>query len=87
MALIIGVNKSSKIQVGDKMVKIGDILPTVVMLKVEGGEDFMISDKERTEILPDVFVSLGLNHRTQSTNSNRLAFEAPMSVKINRVRE
>lgn len=90
MALIIGVNKNSRILVGESTVEVRDILPKVVTLYVYGENEpreFLITDAERTEIVRDVFVSLGLNHRNMSTNSNRLAFEAPKSIKINRVRE
>jgi hypothetical protein len=88
LALSIGVTRGSRIRVGQSMVKVEEIVQDVaVTLSVDGGKKFMITDSERTQIIPEVFVQLGLNHRSSGTNSSRLAFEAPFSIKINRIRQ
>lgn len=86
MALSLGISVGSKIRVGTSVVEVVSVMGTArVLIKVEGKE-FMITDCERTEILPNVFVSCGRNDDKQFLASfSRLAFEAPRSIEINRM--
>jgi hypothetical protein len=79
MALSIGISVGSQITVGDHQVRVKELSPpNLIVITIDGKEDKMISDKERTEIVPEVFVSTG-------GAQNRLAFEAPKSIRIKRV--
>lgn len=82
MALSIGVQKGSKILVGGTPVNVTDIAyGHSVRLQVDDDE-FLITEQERTEILPEVFVSYGKNPEKMNQPSARLAFEAPRSIRI-----
>lgn len=86
VALSIGVGKGSRIKVGDSMLRVVEIVPGVaISVQLDGNKTFMITDSERTEIMPGVFVQIGLNPKNVDSGS-RLAFEAPRSITINRVR-
>lgn len=83
MALSIGVIRGSEIRIGDSLLLVGSISQTVVLVTVDGGASIPITDRERKEILPDVFLSLGKIVGAGGGNT-RLAFEAPKSIKIKR---
>jgi sRNA-binding carbon storage regulator CsrA len=81
MALSLGVKAGSKIQVGKHVVQIKDLTaPSYIVLSVDGGNDIVVSDQSRQEILPSVFVF------SAGENTNRLVFEAPREVLISRVK-
>lgn len=79
MALSLGVRVGSKILVGKQVVTVKSIAATGHVVLQVGNQEFVISEEERKEILPQVHVF--------SFESNRLAFEAPTSIRIQRVRE
>lgn len=82
MALSIGVSAGSKIDVGNHCVQVKTVVhPTLFILNVDGGEDITVTDKERVKILPEVYVFAGVGG---AGVGNRLAFEAPRSIAINR---
>lgn len=87
MALSLGVSVGSEITIGPvNRLKVLDIIGgTQVKIEV-GGNQFLIDDQERQEVLPEVFVSCGLSAPTRGTHTSRLAFEAPRSIKIDRVK-
>lgn len=90
MALSMGVSVGSKIIIGngvadERMMRILDTTNGIVNLQMDDGKKFIITDFERTEILPNVFVSLGM--KKGETSNTRLAFEAPREIQITRVRE
>jgi hypothetical protein len=84
MALSIGVSAGSKIKVGKSMVAVQEANRRMVTLKVDGGPTQIITEAERTEILPQVYVFIGVG--PDSGMNSRLAFEAPRSIQIDRVR-
>lgn len=86
MALSLGVSIGSEITLGpDNVLKVLDIVGgTQVKVQINGGKVFDIDDSERQEVLPDVFVSCGLSTTSRGAKTSRLAFEAPLSVKIDR---
>ena len=91
MALSIGVSIGTKITIGNAILLVKDLIKQeAAMLQLNNRPPFMVTGDERTEIMPDVFVQVGLKNvqkrRFQETSAFRLAFEAPMSVKISRVR-
>jgi hypothetical protein len=49
------------------------------------GKQHLISDEERVEVYPQVFVSCGLSDERKHDHTSRLAFEAPRSIEIYRV--
>jgi sRNA-binding carbon storage regulator CsrA len=96
MALALGVRRGSKIKVGDIMLRVVSVEDGGKELKIEVGKtEFIISDEERTEILPDVFVSCGVYDNVitnwdmpegYSETHSRLTFEAPTSIPIHRIK-
>lgn len=89
MPLSLGVKKGSKVTVGDAMVEVREIVSlSEIHVSVNNGPAVVITNAERTEILPGVFLQAGRDegagHSTKSYT--RLAFDAPRSIPINRVR-
>lgn len=88
MALSIGVQRGSKIKVGQRLLTVLDLEPMVHVLVDVDGHRHAVTDKQRTEIMPGVFLSLGLNPGRKpppwAAPSARLAFEAPRSIEITR---
>jgi sRNA-binding carbon storage regulator CsrA len=81
MALSLGIKQGSKIQVGKSVLEVKDLTPpSFIVLSIDGGNDIVVSDQSRQEILPDVFVF------SAGENTNRLVFEAPREVLISRVK-
>jgi hypothetical protein len=80
MALSIGVSAGDRINVGGHRVRVKAIVnPMLIVLKVDDDKEFLISDKENTEILPDVRVFAGIGRRSVG---NRLGFIAPKRIAI-----
>lgn len=92
MALSIGVRRGSKILIGAAPDGTGGELLRVievpkfneVRLKFQG-TTHTITDKERVLIAPNVYVSCGAQQQQDYEEYSRLAFEAPRSIKINRI--
>jgi hypothetical protein len=51
------------------------------VVTVDGGDDVVISDKDRKEIVPGLWVRVGIG---QVGGCNRLAFEAPKTINVSR---
>jgi hypothetical protein len=87
MALSIGVSKGSKIQVGKNLMRVLEVQDSRHVSIMYGNTRHLITDTERTEVEPGVFLSCGIKQDKETMmNSSRIAFEAPRSVIINRVR-
>ena len=87
MALSLGVKKGSKIDIGGVMLTVEEVLrPDLIRISI-GGNTFAIDDLESQTILPDVKVFAGLGNHPNKGSSNyaRLAFDAPRSIRIERV--
>jgi hypothetical protein len=56
--------------------------PNVITISVDDREDIRVTEDHSIEILPQVNVFPGVGPREAS---NRLAFEAPLSVRIGRI--
>lgn len=91
MALSLGVSGGSKIDISlaDQVVtiKVDRIHSASHLTLIVKGRKVEIDDKERVEILPEVFVSCGLSQPTRGNRSTRIAFEAPIEIGINRVKK
>lgn len=89
MALSLGVAAGSKIKVGSDIVEVVSVVGTAHVQIGVRGQSYLITDCERTEILPNVFVSCGRNDDRQfgGAGFSRLAFEAPRSIDIKRIGE
>jgi hypothetical protein len=85
MALSLGVSIGSKVQIGDKLLVITDILNGNHISLTYGGKTFLITESERTEIDPTVFVSCGSRDSNRHEKYTRLAFEAPREIQITRL--
>lgn len=87
MALSIGVSKGSKIQVGQILMRVLEVQDSRHVSVLYGSTRHLITDTERTEVEPGVFLSCGIKQDKETmANSSRIAFEAPMSVRISRLR-
>jgi hypothetical protein len=95
MALSIGVHRGMRIKVGAEMLRVTDVQQEGREVRLEiGDRQYTISDKQRTEIAPSVFVFCGVydgiitNWTTDEGDKvlhSRLAFEAPRAIRINRM--
>lgn len=86
MALILSVRTDESVYVGDRKITLLKILtPVKYRVLVEGPMDtiYEITAKERTEVLPDVYLSAGIDaNMTQA----KFAFDAPRDRVILRQR-
>lgn len=88
MALSIGVRFNQKIKVGDSLLQVVSVdkeQGTIIGLSVNGGPAIYVTEYERVEVLPEVFVSCGQPHSAYPLD-DRLAFEAPRRIRIERVK-
>lgn len=88
MALSLGVRKGFKWKVGNAILRVQEIINAkTIIVTINNGRAYTITDKERTEILPDVFVQCGVPDGVfVEENSSRLAVEAPRSIEIERIK-
>jgi hypothetical protein len=91
MALAIGVHgdgrthRGTKILVGEKMLEVRRITaPGVIVCQLDKGPEFIVTEVERTQIMPDVFVQAA---EPNPAIGARLTFEAPRSIKISRLKD
>lgn len=88
MALSIGIVPGSKIKVGNSVIRVDSVMNSnLVGLSLDGGPVFMVSDNEKTEVMPQVMVSCGVKAAREASHMSRLAFDAPRSISINRIEE
>ena len=85
MALSLGITKGSKIQVGGSIIEVVDVSNGTHVQVVIGQQKFLITDCERTEVLPNVFLSCGVSEEKSFGSFSRIAIEAPKEVKIRRI--
>jgi len=87
MALSLGVSVGERIAVGDSIVEVRAINGSKRMIvAVNGAPEIEVTDDkaDAVEVLPGVRLFVGLD---RDGNRNRLAFDAPKSIPINRVGE
>lgn len=84
MALSLGVQKGSMIKIGSKELEVLDIDYGQAVCVRYNGKVHFVTDKQRTELGPNIYVSYGLS-RNHMVPSARLAFEAPREVGILRL--
>lgn len=86
MALALALQEGRSFYVGDVQISVERIIaPYRYKIRVHGAIDTImeVSDRERVEVLPDVFISAG--HPWEKEGSGRWVkaiIEAPMSIKI-----
>ena len=86
MALSIGITTGDKILIDNHTLCVKSVRHNNTVVSVDNGPDFHLDDKQRTEILPEVFVFTGDKPSDGHAGSRgRLAFEAPTRIRINRV--
>ena len=89
MALVLGVREGESVFIDDRKITLQKILtPVRYKVLVEGGPHqfdaiYEITAKERVEILPDVYLSAGVD---ASMDHAKLAFDAPRNRVILRQR-
>jgi len=83
VALSIGVSVGSRIHVDGHLLQVNKLdQHKRIWVTVDGENDVVISDEDRQEIVPGVWVRVGIG---QTGKRNRLAFEAPRAIRISRV--
>ena len=83
MALSIGISVGSGIHVDGHLLQVKRLdQHKRIWVTVDGENHVVISDEEQKEIVPGVWVRVGIG---QIGNRNRLAFEAPRAIRISRV--
>lgn len=85
MALSLGVKKGGVIKIGGVPLQVVSIDHQKSITVRINGREYVVSDKERVEILPTVFVFVGTWSVLNQSSQGRLAFEAPRAVRIERV--
>lgn len=85
MALSIGVSQGTKIMVDDHELLVEDVPKATLVQVLFQGKKYLVSDEERIEIYPSVYMSCGLSDERKHDHNSRLAFEAPRSIEIYRV--
>jgi hypothetical protein len=94
--LSIGVSTGSKIDVGDHLVEVVSVVksgfkdtdPSLIVVRVDGGKEQIISDQMRTEILDEVFVSTGMginNTGVRYLSESRAEIAMQLNEKITRI--
>jgi len=82
MALVLGAEVGDAFLVGLRRVIVETVKgPTVVTIRRDDGQEFVVSSANMTEIFPDVFIGIGPDDATWRI---RLLFEAPQTVLIRR---
>lgn len=81
MALSLGIKVGSLFRVAKASVRVKSIGPGQRAVLDVDGREFMVTEEEATEILPQVMVSMG-NNPSSSPKGSRLAFQAPRSIPI-----
>lgn len=84
MALSIGVSVGDKIDINGHLLRVKSLMqdPNVIIITIDGGPEFLVTDKDQQEILPNVKVQLGIG---RTGGNNRLAFDAPRTIPIHRL--
>lgn len=88
MALSLGARRGFKWSIGRDILRVKEIVDAhTIIVTVNKNKDYTITDMERTEVLPNVFVQCGVGEGVfvQEGNS-RLAIEAPRDILIERVK-
>ena len=86
MALSLGVNEGTQITIDNLLLEVRKVFNSSDVLIDVDGVPHRITDKQRTEVLRNVFVSCGLSGSNEKVFFTRLAFEAPYEIKIYRVK-
>lgn len=87
MALSLGVSRGDKLDIGDHMVTILEIPHTQRLHLSCGDRTYEITDCERVQVLPQVYISIGKAARVvpqANPREARLAIEAPREIAITR---
>ena len=87
MALSIGISCGDRISIDGHVLEVKDVsgfVEMVVIVSVDGAPSVVLTEQPSVELIPGVNVFVGRG-TTQSKGSYRLAFEAPRSIRINRV--
>jgi hypothetical protein len=85
MALSLEVLAGSEIKIGKSVLRVLEVIHGTVVNVMVGDRKFVITEEERTEVLPEVFVSCGVKPGWNKDERSRLAFEAPIDIRINRL--
>lgn len=88
MALSIGVSVGSKIDIAGHTLQVKSITPpNLIVVAIDNQQEHVLSDQSRVQILPDVWAFTGIGQNGAGMTGNRIAFEAPRSIRISRVGE
>jgi hypothetical protein len=87
MALSLGVKRGARILIGGQLLIVKSILAANKILIQFGDKDALVTDLQRTELMPDAYVSAGQPDDGEDTPPvyTRLAFEAPRAIRIERI--
>jgi hypothetical protein len=88
MALSLGIHQGMKIQIGpDFVTTIVEIARgSAIRVTGQNQKEFLITDKQRTEVFPEVYMSYGSpTADLHDFRGTRLAIDAPRSMKITRI--
>ena len=85
MALSLGMDIGERLIIGESTLRVTDIAQGYIFTLDVDGKEYVVADRDRVQILPEVFARSGLNRENIiSQRSGRLALEAPHSLSIRR---
>lgn len=82
MALSLGVRAGSKIRVADTLLEVLEVKSEDSIRIRINNQEFHVTDMERQQIMPHVYVSCGSKKGSCLPEHGRLAIEAPRSIPI-----
>lgn len=85
MALVLGAASGFKIKIGTHMLEVSEVKSQEEIDVTVDGEKFTITDLERKEVAPQVYVQCGAPNPKNPPHYGRLAIEAPRSMRIDRI--
>jgi sRNA-binding carbon storage regulator CsrA len=88
MSLSLGVRTGGQIKIGDDMLTVSSVARDGLTVRVNvRGREYQLSDEEKTEVLPDVYVFCGVSAHTPwgLPFRSKLAFDAPRVIQIDRI--
>lgn len=82
MALILGVQRGSRIYIDDEPMDVVSAQGYKSIVVKVGGQEFTLTPSEATEVLPSVRISVGMPKQPKTHSYSRLVIEAPEHITI-----
>lgn len=84
MALSIGAGAGDRIRVGEDILHVREVHPSTIVICKNDDAPVLITEDAKVDIIRSVFIFKGISPASTKVSS-RLAFEAPKSIRIERI--